>query len=562
MARFIVHLESGRTLTYDTADSSLRHPDGEKIDLSVVGKRYLPLTWPVRASLSHDSPAKKTRSVRRLKIQLGLGCNYSCSYCSQGPQRHREDASSTQDAAAFLKNLHWLDGQPEKIEFWGGEPLLYWNKIAVLAPALRERFPNATFLIITNGSLLHEGMIDDLDRWGFRVTVSHDGPGQHRRGPDPFDDPDWVRVVDLLFQRLGERAAFNAVLTPGNTDPMAIVRWFSWRMGRSVKVNVEDPVSAYEGMSGFTFTREELEAMTGIVEAAILGTDGFQIPSIANKVDTLVTSLAGGKALEGAHQWCGMDQPDFLAVDLKGNALTCQNTGANGGHKIGHVDDFEHILLDTVTGWENRHGCKACPVVHLCYGSCMFLQGHEFEVSCQNSFHYNLGVLKATFTMLAGEKVTTIDLEPPPSRRFIPLLVDRPAKVERGQHIVEWVAKRFGKSPAYFGQAEGIAIVKNTAIRAAVVFNRFDGNTIHGHIASDGSKAWASREFLRAIVHYPFVEMNADTITAAADAVNVASINFLTHFGFRQSHPHPTMPAKWVFVLRKDDCRWLERKDQ
>lgn len=556
MARFIVHLESGRTLTYDTADSSLRHPGGKKVDLSVVGKRYLPLTWPVRASLSHTSPAKKTRRVKRLKIQLGLGCNYSCSYCSQGPQRHREDASSTQDAAAFLGNLHWIDGEPEKIEFWGGEPLLYWNKIAILAPALRERFPNATFLIITNGSLLQEEIISRLDDWGFRVTISHDGPGQHRRGPDPFDEPDWVRCAHMLFARLGERAAFNAVLTPGNIDPLAIVRWFHERMG-PVKVNVEDPVSAYEGMSGFNFSREELEEMTSIVESAILSADGLAVPSIANKLDTLVMSLAGGKALEGASQWCGMDQPDFLAVDLKGNAITCQNTGANGGHKIGHVDDFEHIRLDTVTGWEHRHGCRNCPVVHLCYGSCMFLQGHEFEVSCQNSFHYNLGILKATFAMLAGENVVGVDMEKPPARRFIRLVVDRPAEIQRGRHIVEWVADRFQRHRGFFGPSEGIAVVKNASILAAVVFNKFDGDNVHGHIYSDGKKSWATRRFLREIVHYPFVELGAKTITATADAVNADSINFLLHFGFRQSHPHETMPEKWVFVLRKEDCRWL-----
>jgi hypothetical protein len=38
-----------------------------------------------------------------------------------------------------------------------------------------------------------------------------------------------------------------------------------------------------------------------------------------------------------------MDSPDAIAVDLRGNVMTCQNTGAKGAHKIGHVADFDAI---------------------------------------------------------------------------------------------------------------------------------------------------------------------------------------------------------------------------
>ena len=30
---------------------------------------------------SKQNPAIKSKDIRRLKIQLGLSCNYSCSYC-------------------------------------------------------------------------------------------------------------------------------------------------------------------------------------------------------------------------------------------------------------------------------------------------------------------------------------------------------------------------------------------------------------------------------------------------------------------------------------------------
>ena len=36
-------------------------------------------------------------------------------------------------------------------------------------------------------------------------------------------------------------------------------------------------------------------------------------------------------------------------ADMRGNVMTCHNTEAKDLHKIGHVDDFDAIALDTAT---------------------------------------------------------------------------------------------------------------------------------------------------------------------------------------------------------------------
>jgi uncharacterized protein len=75
--------------------------------------------------------------------------------------------------------------------------------------------------------------------------------------------------------------------------------------------------------------------------------------------------------------------------------MTCQNTGAKGAHKIGHVVDFDAIALDTATHFSFRPECMSCPVVQLCKGSCMFLEGEFFKQSCANEFAFNFGVMMA-----------------------------------------------------------------------------------------------------------------------------------------------------------------------
>lgn len=415
MASFRIGLDKGDHdfLIYETDPASLKYPDGTPVDLASLHKPYISYDWPERPGFSPDNPASKTRKIRRLKIQLGLGCNYSCSYCSQGNQRGSEASTSTADANKFLTQLdQWIAGSPNKIELWGGEPLLYWKKIEILAPALRTRFPQAKILIITNGTLLTSEMVYFIRENRISVAVSHDGPGQHLRGADPFDDQDQAESIRNLFATIGQNASFNSVMTAENTDIKAIIDFFTEKMGRPVKVNVEDPVSAYEGMKNYCFTPDQHKKLAQDMIARI--TDGYAlaVPSVINKLEMFFNSIAWNKPQSSAGQLCGMDAEDFIAVDLDGNVLTCQNTGAKD-HKIGHVEDFDNISLDTSYHFSARPNCSGCPVVHLCYGSCMFLTGKEFDVSCDNSYHYNLAVIFGALELLLGRKVTGINYKKP-----------------------------------------------------------------------------------------------------------------------------------------------------
>lgn len=425
MSAFRFQLSDGKSLIYETDPASLKWGDGSVVDLAPLNHQYVHVDWSdhKRPIFSPEEPIfGKDRAARRLKIQLGLGCNYSCSYCSQGNQRGKETLTATADATTFVQKLStWLEGEPEKIELWGGEPLLYWKKIEILAPVLRYRYPNARILIITNGSLLTEAMVDFFDRWRISVAVSHDGPGQHLRGEDPFESEEWCRAVTWLFHKLDANASFNVVMTPGNTDMKAIIDWFRDRLGLPVKVNIEDPVAAYDGMSGNRFSRTQLGAMMSDTVNGITSGDALQVRSVVNKLNLFFEGIGASRPLDTMGQMCNMDSADFLAVDLAGNVLTCQNVG-DASHKIGHVDDLDKVKLDTSRHFLTRPNCNACPVVHLCAGTCMFLDGESFETSCENSWHYNLAIIFGAIKLLTGLHVMDWDCEAP-KRRVIPVKV-------------------------------------------------------------------------------------------------------------------------------------------
>ena len=103
-----------------------------------------------------------------------------------------------------------------------------------------------------------------------------------------------------------------------------------------------------------------------------------------------------------------MDNEHALAVDLKGNVITCQNVSAaetskNGEpHLSGSLDDYANVSITTSTHWSNRRDCAQCPVLHLCKGACMFLDNKFWDVSCANAYSDNVALFALSIYKMTG----------------------------------------------------------------------------------------------------------------------------------------------------------------
>ena len=395
------------TLTLEARDGSRRDirynphtSEIEGIDLGYIDAR----DWLTAPRVSKSTPVGKSRAPKVLKIQLGLSCNYSCSYCSQAHQIGDATLSKLTDVDAFLANLDcWLEGEPERIELWGGEPFVYWAKLKRLIPALAERFPAARFLIITNGSLLDREKLDLITEYDIDIGLSHDGPGQRQRGPDPLENPEQRRWIEALLAERKGHVSINTVLTAQNHDLEAIKAWFQERLGLDVPISLEGVVNVYDAatlLGAGRLEKSDLHSLRRSLFESLANDPGSF--GLDKRLRDFLTSLRTRRPIEALGQKCGMDREDTIAVDLRGNVMTCQNTGAKGEHKIGHVDDFDAIALNTATHFAFREECMSCPVVQLCKGSCMFLEGDFFKQSCANEFAFNMGIMMAAVWHLTG----------------------------------------------------------------------------------------------------------------------------------------------------------------
>lgn len=399
MAKFKIICHDGKVLEYDNQTSVL--------------SGYNKLVRPQEFQ-AFDMDTSKSNDLSVVKIQLGLNCNYSCDYCSQRFVPHAGQ-TNPDDIQPFLDKLpSWLKPSSQvRFEFWGGEPFVYWKTLKPLAEALRKLYPYCRMSLITNGSLLDIEKNEWIDKIGLGISISHDGPGQHVRGPDPLNDLIARDAILDLYSRLAPqgRISFGSMVNRWNTSRAAIQEFFVKLTGdKNVRIGEGAFIDPYDegGKSSSIQSQEEAIAFRrqAINELRQGKVTNFDIAT--NKIQGFVRSIETARPASALGQKCGMDRKDRIAVDLNGNVLTCQNVSAvatapNGrSHKIGSIDDFESINLDTTTHWSQRQECGNCPVLQLCQGSCMFLQDEMFELGCNNSFNDNIVFFAAAIEYMAG----------------------------------------------------------------------------------------------------------------------------------------------------------------
>jgi uncharacterized protein len=374
-----------------------------------------------------DHPLKKSKQVRQIKIQLGLSCNYSCDYCSQ-KFVERMPETSKKDIDAFMEKFNKLEFNEEeglKVEFWGGEPLVYWKTLKPLAETIAEKFSHwkrkPQFSIITNGSILTDDIIDWLMMMDFSVSISHDGPGQSVRGPDPFDDPEAKKRIlgfHRMMSRLGKSFSFNPMMNSKNKSRKAIYDWFVNLTGDpDVLLGEGGIVDAYDedGITNSLQSKSEHFEYRRTAFSDIFSTQGkIGFFGQLAKIDGFIGSVLTHTNSKFLGQKCGMDDEHVLAVDLRGNVMTCQNVSAlevskNGeSHLGGNLDDFDNVTLKTSTHWSNRKDCSSCPVLHLCKGACMFLDNKFWDISCANAYSDNVPLFALAIEKMTGYIPTLI----------------------------------------------------------------------------------------------------------------------------------------------------------
>ena len=421
-----------KTFFYDNETNTIKDVEGNVFEYP---KEKHKTNQKKALVFSKDEPLHKSRKVKMVKIQLGLSCNYSCSYCSQRfverpPETNKKDIDNFME---LFNNLEFSEQDGLKIEFWGGEPFVYWKTMKPLAEAIAEKFSDwkkpPHFSVVTNGSILTKEICQWLMYMGFSVGMSHDGPGQFVRGPDPLEDPEKKKIILDFYKKMKPmgRMSFNPMIHNQNRSRKAVYDYFVELTGDpDVRLGEGGIVDAYDedGIENSLQTKKDHFDYRQLAFNDIRSSgSNLGFITIMNKLNNFITDVLSHKSAEATPQKCGMDNPEIIAIDLRGNVITCQNVSAaetamNGeSHLVGNLADYDNVEIKSATHWSKRENCAGCPVLHICKGACMFLDGKFWDISCNNAYSDAISLFALGFEKITGYIPVYIDNDHLPAER-------------------------------------------------------------------------------------------------------------------------------------------------
>lgn len=377
--------------------------------------------------ISHENPGHKSKNLKSVKIQLGFACNFTCNYCSQNSLRDKNQTAikdQIQRTENFINKLPAFfgsgdsgDGTDVSIEFWGGETLIYWESVKLLTIFFRNKFPKINLGLFTNGSLITQEMADFAAQHRLHFVISHDGPSFSRdRSRDPLDSPMTKENIIYMFNKLSplNLISFNATISVHNHSLVDIANYIANKLNThptNLSLHYELATPYDQQTLKYVVKENFRDEFIQIIYQEFLNQFPFRLNAgnIDKDLKNFYNMFSENRPLSTMYQKCNMDNPTSLALDLEGNVLTCQNVTANAGHKIGELSKFENIQLNTSTHFLNRDSCLKCPVVNICKGSCMFLQGEMWEAACEQHYTWSLALLACAIKLETDYTLTKIN---------------------------------------------------------------------------------------------------------------------------------------------------------
>jgi uncharacterized protein len=142
---------------------------------------------------------------------LGNKCNFNCKYCVQ--KEHISEILPDKinpSIYSFIGKLIRTQKSKLTLIFYGGEPLLYFDKIKEVVN--KTKLFNLNYSIISNGSLMTREIVDFVNRYNISVSVSWDGFNSiNTRNKDIFSN---LELKNLIFDI--NKLRINSVLSAKN----------------------------------------------------------------------------------------------------------------------------------------------------------------------------------------------------------------------------------------------------------------------------------------------------------------------------------------------------------
>lgn len=124
-----------------------------------------------------------------------------------------------------------------------------------------------------------------------------------------------------------------------------------------------------------------------------------------------------------------------------------------------------------------------------------------------------------------------------------------------------WVCERTGGtwSPV---DSRAVGLARDGELVAGVIYDHYNGASVAMHVASDGTRRWLNREYLRFCFSYAFDTMKVHKVLGIVPSTNANALTFDAHLGFtEEARVKGACPGGDLIILTmtRDACRWLQK---
>lgn len=328
--------------------------------------------------------------IRQMRLIIGDVCNLQCGYCSVcdvKKGRNNMPKTLSEDMKQYLIWLNKHAGREIDINFFGGEPLIFFDRIKKLTEFF-QGLPNSiyTFSITTNGKLMDEEKLKWFTENKVSICYSYDGGNSVKtRGYDVWEDK-----KDLILAT--EDVWFSVVMTSQSyiydvcKKLQEIDEEYRKIHGHCINVNMIDVMENVDGFRDMTLTDIDLNELHNQYDK--LFKCYLKYKQIEDEQEKINYYLSHGKIIDRANMlvnkvinnigngyrlthFCA-EYFENLSVDLDGGIYNCLFESK----PFLHVTDGSEKILRGIMEDEYRlmkrkdELCRDCQAWPLCDGGC------------------------------------------------------------------------------------------------------------------------------------------------------------------------------------------------
>ncbi|MDA8428405.1 MAG: geopeptide radical SAM maturase [Geobacteraceae bacterium] len=326
-------------------------------------------------------------------VVLNLDCNLACPYCYEAAFRGRRymSAATAGLLVATIRRERIDQGQPVRLTFYGGEPLLSLDLIRAIARPLRAAAEKQgvafSFSLVTNGTLLNRACAAELVGLGLSgAKITLDGPAELHDRSRPFVSGrgsyaaimrNVVEVYDIVPLQLGGNyTRDNYRQFPQMLDDLLARGIDPARVGTVLFAPVipkagERVPSDFNSGCACSYEPWLMEAGVWLREETIRR--GFPAPK---------PKLAA----------CMVELENDLVIDHEGSFFKCPAFMAYPQLRIGSLAEGigDYAESHNLALWKTEE-CLACAYLPLCFGGCRQLtllrSGGIDAVDCRREYY-------------------------------------------------------------------------------------------------------------------------------------------------------------------------------